>query len=217
MDNRKLQQILVWVLVIIGLGAVVLGMVGVVSQKSQKAASGVLINSVSSNDWVRGGKNAKVTLVEYSDFECPACGYYYGMVKQLEKDFPGDLEVVYRNFPLPQHKYGKLAAQAAEAAGKQGKFWEMHDMLFEKQNEWSVSNDALQNFAVYAQSLNLNIDKFKADMNSSEISDKIQASIDDGNKQGLQGTPTFFLDGKQITNPASYNDFKALVEKESAK
>jgi protein-disulfide isomerase len=210
MDNNKLQQILVWVLIVIGLAAIVLGMVGVVSQKSKL---GTLINPINSSDWIRGDKNAKVQLVEYSDFQCPACGYFYGLTKNLEKDFPKDLVIVYRNFPLEQvHKYARLAAQSAIAAGIQGKFWEMHDILFEKQAEWSVSSDARINFIAYAKILGLNVNKFKIDIDSKEVSDKIQGDLTDGNNQSIQGTPTFFLNGKQIANPQNYDEFKKLIE-----
>ncbi len=209
--TNKFQQILIWGLIILGLGAIVLGMIGIVSKKPE----GVLINPVNSNDWVRGNKNAKVVLVEYSDFQCPACAYYSGMVKNLERDFLNDLAVVYRHFPLEQiHKYAKLSAQAAEAAGKQGKFWEMHDVLFEKQSEWSVSDDALQNFISYAQTLGLDINRFQTDLNSKDIEDRIQKNIISAYDQKLAGTPTFFLNGKQIQNPKDYEEFKRLIEGE---
>jgi len=212
MGNQKLQQILVWVLIVIGLAAIVLGMVGVASQKSKL---GVLLNPVSSGDWSRGDKNAKVTLVEYSDFQCPACGYFYGLVKNLEKDFPKDFAVVYRNYPLEQvHKYALLASQAAGAAGVQGKFWEMHDMIFEKQSEWSVSSDVLGSFVVYAKTLGIDVEKFKTDINSKEVNDKIQGDLADGNNQNIQGTPTFFVNGKQIQNPQNYEEFKKLIDTE---
>ena len=209
--TNKFQQILIWGLIILGLGAIVLGMIGIVSKKPE----GVLINPVNSNDWVRGNKNAKVVLVEYSDFQCPACAYYSGMVKNLERDFLNDLAVVYRHFPLEQiHKYAKLSAQAAEAAGKQGKFWEMHDVLFEKQSEWSVSDDALQNFISYAQTLGLDINRFQTDLNSRDVEDRIQKNIISAYDQKLAGTPTFFLNGKQIQNPKDYEEFKRLIEGE---
>lgn len=211
MENNKAQSILIWVLIVIGLGAIVLGMVGIVSQKSKL---GALITPANSGDWIKGDKNSKVVLVEYSDFQCPACEYFYGIVKNLEKDFPENFAVVYRNYPLSQHKYGELAAKAAEAAGIQGKFWEMHDVLFEKQSEWSESGDALKNFASYAQILGLNADKFNTDINSKEVSDKIQNDLADGNNQNIQGTPTFFINGKEIKSPGNYEEFKAVIEKE---
>ncbi|MBI5401695.1 thioredoxin domain-containing protein [Candidatus Wolfebacteria bacterium] len=209
--TNKFQQILIWGLIIIGLGAVVLGMIGIVSKKPD----GVLINPVSSDDWAIGNKNAKVVLIEYSDFQCPACAYYYSMVKNLERDFPDDLAVVYRHFPLEQiHKYAKLAAQAAEAAGKQGKFWEMHNVLFEKQSEWSVSDNAIQNFVFYAQALGLDINKFQTDLDSKDVEEKIQKDTINAYGQKLPGTPSFFLNGKQIQNPGTYEEFNNLIQKE---
>ncbi|MEK7149867.1 MAG: thioredoxin domain-containing protein [Patescibacteria group bacterium] len=212
--TNKFQQILIWGLIILGLGAIVLGMIGIVSKKTE----GTLINPVNSSDWIRGNRNAKVVLVEYSDFQCPACAYYSGMVKNLERDFLNDLAVVYRHFPLEQiHKYAKLSAQAAEAAGKQGKFWEMHDVLFEKQSEWSVSDDALQNFISYAQTLGLDINRFQTELNSRDVEDRIQKNIVSAYNQKLAGTPTFFLNGKQISNPRDYEEFKNLIQKEISK
>ena len=209
--TNKFQQILIWGLILVGLGAIVLGMIGIVSKKTE----GTLINPVNSSDWIRGNRNAKVVLVEYSDFQCPACAYYSSLVKNLERDFPNDLAVVYRHFPLEQiHKYAKLAAQAAEAAGKQEKFWEIHDTLFEKQSEWSMSDDALQNFISYAKALGLDINRFQIDLNSKDVEEKIQKDITSAYDQKLAGTPTFFLNGKQISNPRDYKEFNNLIQKE---
>ena len=212
--TNKFQQILIWGLILVGLGAIVLGMIGIVSKKTE----GTLINPVNSSDWIRGNRNAKVVLVEYSDFQCPACAYYSSLVKNLERDFLNDLAVVYRHFPLEQiHKYAKLAAQAAEAAGKQGKFWEMHDIIFEKQSEWSISDNALQNFISYAKVLGLDINKFQTDLNSKDVEEKIQKDTVSAYDQKLAGTPAFFLNGKQISNPRDYEEFKNLIQKEISK
>ena len=216
MDNKK-YSILIWSLIALGIIGIVLGMIAVVSYKSggPQGNSGNLTEPVNSSDWIRGSKDAKVVLVEYSDFQCPACDYFYSQVKQLEKDFDGKIAVVYRYFPLEQvHKNARLSARAAEAAGRQGKFWEMHDLLFENQNAWAESSNAIQAFDSYAQSLGLDMNKFNRDINSSDIDVKINNDYQSGVNSGVQGTPTFFINGKQIENPQSYDAFKSIIEAE---
>ena len=204
-------RILVWSLIVLGLFAVVLAIIGVATRPAP-ASSGELAIPVSNEDWYLGSKNAKVTLVEYSDFECPACKSYAPIITQLNKDFPDDLKIVYRHFPLPQHKNARVAAQAAESAGAQGKFWEMENLIFEKQNEWADNSNAEENFVSYATSLGLNIEKFKSDFNSDLAKTKIENDYASGEKSKLTYTPTFFLDSKQIQNPQGYEEFKSLIE-----
>jgi len=123
--------------------------------------------------------------------------------------------LVYRHYPLRSiHPNAQAAAEAAEAANKQGKFWEMHDVLFNTQSDWSTLRDPKSKFEEYARSLGLNVDQFKADRDSKETSSKIDADYLSGTQSGVQGTPTFFLDGKLITSPQSYEELKALVNKQ---
>lgn len=215
MNNK--YSILVWGLIILGIIGIVFGMIAVVTKNSGNPGN-ALVRPVDSGDWISGPREAKAILVEYSDFQCSACQYYYFILKKLENDFPQQLQVVYRYFPLEQiHKYSKLSAQAAEASGKQGKFWEMHNLLFEKQNEWSVSPDAESNFIIYAQILNLDVNKFRSDLNSKETEDRIQKDVLSAYEMKLAGTPAFFLNGKQILNPRDYEEFKGIVQKEIGK
>jgi protein-disulfide isomerase len=152
-------------------------------------------------------------LVEYSDFQCPACGMYYPLVKQLKGEFGDKLQVVYKHFPLQKiHKNANLAARASEAGLNQNKFWEMHNILFEKQKEWSDSSQALSLFMAYALELGLDNEKFADDIDRSATYDKINAEYQEGVRLGVAGTPTFFLNGKKITNPRSYDEFKKLIE-----
>lgn len=169
------------------------------------------VESVSASDWVEGNHLAKTTLVEYSDLQCPACANYYPMVRQLAKDFAGSLAIAYRHFPLPQHQNGFAAAAAAEAAGKQGKFWEMHNLLFEKQKDWEFVADPTATFNDYAGQLGLDKNKFAADSGLVEIKQKISTSIASGTAAGVDATPTFFLNGQKITNPQNYNEFHQLI------
>lgn len=192
----------------------VLGVAGIVvfggASQPSIATSYTTINS---DDYVIGPNDAAVTLIEYLDFECESCGAYFPLVKQLEEDFPNDLKVVLRYFPLPGHKNGLNAALAVEAAARQGKYIEMHDLLFSQQRLWGekqVSDPSI--FEGYAQQLGLNMVQFKQDVASQSVKDRVQRDIDSGKKLGNTGTPTFYLDGERIQNPRSYEDFKILIQ-----
>jgi len=167
---------------------------------------------LTADDISKGPKNSKATLVEYADFQCPACKAFYPVVKQLNQDFTGKLHYVYRFFPLTAiHKNAMTSTEAAYAANKQGKFFEMEDLLFTKQQDWEGSSDAESIFAGYATQLGLNKDQFLADMHSQAAQDFIQKQEDAGTNAGVNATPTFFLNGKQIQNPSSYEEFKTLI------
>jgi len=166
-----------------------------------------------SKDWARGPANAKVTLIEYSDFQCPACGQYYPLVKQLEAAFPNDLKVVYRQYPLKQiHQNADLAARATEAAGTAGKFWEMHDKIFETQKDWSTAENATDIFAGYAESFGMKKEDFLSALNAPETAKAVAADEATGASLAIQGTPTFFLNGKKLDNPRSFDEFKKVIE-----
>lgn len=172
----------------------------------------VLSGALASDDWMRGNENAKAVLIEYSDFQCPACGSYYPLVKALHEEFGDSLLVVYRHFPLSQiHENAEPAARAAEAAGTQGKFWEMHDLLFERQKEWSGDWNAAGAFAAYAGALGLDTGRFINDFNSQEVKAEVARDYESGFRAGIAGTPTFFLNGKKIQNPRSYEEFKKVI------
>ena len=212
--GNKGKEILVWILIAVGLGAITFGMYGAATQSGKTNVDGItLVAPVVVDDRTRGSANAKVELVEYSDFECPACKYFYGILKQLEEEKGDAVQMTYRHFPLQQHKYARVAAQAAEAAGLQGKFWEMHDMLFEKQGDWLKSTDIQQSLIGYATVIGLDADRFVADIQKEEIADKIERDLALGAEQKIQGTPTFFLNGKLIQF-RSYEELKQLVEAE---
>ena len=164
------------------------------------------------DDWQQGPSDAKLTLVEYADFECPACAAYQSVLKDVKATFKDDLRFVYRHFPLPMHKNAVAAALAAEAAGKQGKFWEMHDLLYAKQKEWSgkPSEDRAM-FEQYANTLGLNLDQFKADMKNDELRARVNQMKQSGEDLNVRGTPTFFLNGEPIDNPSGLEPFKTLI------
>lgn len=167
---------------------------------------------VSMTDWVKGNPAAKVTLVEYADFQCPACKSYASVVKQAEAEFGKDMRFVYRHFPLTEiHKTTLFSSQAAEAAGKQGKFWQMHDLLYEKQQEWSEKSNAESLMEGYAASLQLNMDQFKKDVKDPAVLAKVKQNRAEGEKLGIKGTPSFFLNGKLIENPQGFQGLKSIL------
>lgn len=170
---------------------------------------------IRANDWVSGTSTAKVTLVEYLDFECEACGAYYPITTKLKEEYKDDMRLVIRYFPLPGHKNSRTAAHAVEAAGKQGKFWEMYDILFTKQSEWGEQQVANQDqFEKYAVEAGVpNLDQWKKDVASDEVKKRVEDSYKEAVSLNLQGTPSFFLDGKRIENPKGYESFKLLIEK----
>ena len=169
------------------------------------------LTKINANDWVRGNPLAKTILVEYSDFECPACGAYAPIVKSLVDEMGTDFALVYRHFPLGQHLGAKPAAYAAEAAGAQGRFWEMADMIFENQDKWEGRRNVDSVFEGYATTLGLDLAKFKTDRDSKATRDRVAADTASGEKFLVTGTPTFYLNGKKIANPGGLEEFKKLL------
>lgn len=156
--------------------------------------------------------HSKVTLVEFGDFECPACGAEYPIVTQLLQTYNGKINFVFRNFPLPQHQNAQAAAETAEAAGAQGKFFDMYNLLYENQNTWGESTNPMQYFTQYAKALHLDMNKFTADVNGKKYASKIQQDINDGYAVGVNATPTFFLNGVPIQGGLPYSDFKSRID-----
>ncbi|MBI5045735.1 MAG: DsbA family protein [Candidatus Niyogibacteria bacterium] len=174
--------------------------------------------AVGGEDIFKGGADAKAVLVEYSDFQCPACARYAPMVKAAAEEFGSNIKVVYRHFPLNSiHKNADLAARAAESAGLQGKFWEMHDLIFENQSAWAESGSAEGIFTELAHGLGLNADKFKEDLASSRVKSAVNDDLRSGELSSVAGTPTFFLNGKIIPNPRSLDEFKKIISAELGK
>ena len=170
---------------------------------------------VAPDDYRKGATTPKVVLVEYLDFECEACGAYFPLVKQLEQEFPDDLQIVLRYFPLPGHRNGMTAALAAEAAGRQDKFLEMHDLLFSEQKNWGEKAVATpQVFEGFASELGLDMEKFRADVASDETKMRVERDIASGSELGNTGTPTFYLNGKRLANPGGYEAFKSVIQAE---
>jgi protein-disulfide isomerase len=171
---------------------------------------------------IKGDGAKGVTLVEYGDFQCPVCALYEPTVQEVYEKHKADIKFQFRHFPLQQiHQNAFAGARAAEAASQQGKFWEMHDQLFQFQNEWSTSSNPLSLYEGYAKNLGLNVEQFKTDFASDKVNDTVNADLNEGNKLKVTGTPTFFLDGKQLeladltddsTNQPSADKLSKLIE-----
>jgi protein-disulfide isomerase len=164
-----------------------------------------------------GAGTKNVTLVEYGDYECPYCGQYYPTVKAVQAKYGDAIRFQFRNFPLVNaHQNAFAAARAAEAAGLQNKFWEMHDALYSNQAQWSASTSAVDIFNQYAAQLQLNVTKFKQDYASIQVNDMINADTAAGTALNVQGTPSYFLDGKQVQVANTVEAFSKVIDAEIA-
>ena len=195
-----------YIVILVGVGCIA-GIFMLSSHMAKKANEGVVIT-----DHIKGSTSAKVVLTEYSDFQCPACGQFYPVLKKMMDTYGTELQLEYKHFPLSTiHQYAVLAAKAAESAGQQGQFWQMHDKLFENQNTWSKVATPQTYFMQYAQELGLDMDQFKRQMRSSILADHIASQFDEARNSGLTGTPSFFLDGIQLKF-ATIAEFDARIK-----
>jgi protein-disulfide isomerase len=173
-----------------------------------KTPTAKLTPPVSERDHIQGSAHAPVTLVEYGDYECPFCGEAYLVVKALQKHFKHQLRLVFRNFPLSQaHPHAAHAAQAAEAAGAQGKFWEMHDQLYE--NQQALEDEDL---AGYAEDLGLDLALFLRQMADPHIAARVREDFLGGVRSGVNGTPTFFINGVRYDGSYDFAAMAAAIE-----
>lgn len=205
---------------LVALGVILALFVGYVYtvKKKDPAVSTTSTTSVSLHS--RGAGNKKVTLTEYGDFQCPVCGQYYPIIKQVEAKYGDDITFVYKNFPLDSiHPNARAAHRAAESAGKQGKFFEMYDQLYTNQSSWNTSPKAALIFEGYATDLKLNLETFKKDFLSQEVNDTINADESEGKNLGVTGTPGFFLNGRALADSErrSYDDLIKAIDAEIAK
>ena len=153
---------------------------------------------------ILGNPDAPVTLEEFGDFQCPPCGMLSGPINQLEQDYRPRLRVIFRQFPLTMHRHAREAALASEAAGRQGRFWQMHDVLYQEQAVWSKATDVRPLFDAYAGMVGLKIDRFKKDMESDEVKRRVAADQQQGTTVGVTITPTIFINNRALPN-ASLN------------
>ena len=162
---------------------------------------------------VRGNSDAPVTLEEFGDFQCPPCGALAGPIKQIEHDYQPRLRVIFHHLPLIIHQHAREAALASEAAGLQGRFWEMHDLLYREQSVWSKAADARPLFSAYAGILGLNIERFKKDMESDKVKARVALDQEQAVKLGVQNTPTIFVNNRALAPKAlAPADLRAAVD-----
>ncbi len=222
MDRRFLGILAAIIIIFVAIFAV--------SQHSNDGSNGGSGNAKPTSH-IEGQGKAGVTLVEYGDYECPVCYSYYQPLKQVYDQFSSQIYFQFRNLPLTQiHPNAFAGARAAEAAGLQGKYWQMHDLLYQNQDPtgasgWVASNNPLNDYFVkFASQLGLNINKFKDDYSSGQVNDAINADLDAFAKTGqAQATPTFFLDGEYVDNSrlvdnngVSVSKFAAIINTEIA-
>ena len=170
------------------------------------------ILEINSDDWVKGNPDADVVIVKYSDFQCPACRTSAQMDAQVEDELSDEVAFVYRHFPLQSFDYSRLAAQYAEAAGKQDEFWRMHNLIFINQQQWS-RGDAESVFRDMAESMELDMDQFEQDLESSEVEERIDEHYNSGRQLGVQSVPTLYINGSQVQLPQSPEEYVELIRR----
>ncbi len=214
MDTQK--RIIIWASAVLVTAVAAIGAYSVATTKPAELPrkDGFMTPPLEQVDHTKGSKTPKVTVTEYSDFQCPACAAYYPMLESVYEQYKDRISFTYRNFPLPQHQNAIVAASAAEAAGMQGKFWEMGDALFKNQETWSIMDNetAKATFIIYANKLGLNIAKFKLDMDGATVKAKIDRDQKSGLTSAVDHTPTLFINGKKADNPRSADELKALLD-----
>ena len=161
---------------------------------------------------VRGNPDAKLAIVEFSDFQCPFCGRVEPTLAQIEKQYGDQIKVVFKHLPLSIHPKAPAAHAAAEAAHLQGKFWEMHDLIFADQK--GMSEDR---YLQYAKQIGLDVDKFKADLASDEVKKRVAADVSEAGKLGVSGTPAFFVNGRFISGAQPLSTFQTMIDEELGK
>jgi len=182
----------------------------VIGDERHATSSGQLSGAVASGS---AQVVTKAVVVEFSDFQCPACRAANPVVEQIINNAGGVVELVYRDFPLESlHKNSKAAAIAAEAAGSLGKFWPYHEMLFEKQPDWAEESDPTPKFVEYAKQVGLGEEGFRTAMESQEVVNLVQKDISDGNALGVNATPTFFVDGEKVGLDQLANVLQTKIE-----
>ncbi len=165
---------------------------------------------VNAQDHMRGDPKSDIILVEYGDFQCPHCGAAYPIVKQIEKKYSKDLAFVFRQFPLSEsHPFAMAAAVASEAAAMQGKFWEMHALLFEYQSRLNAAT-----ILHHAKTLELDMARFEKDIQDPALFKKVEASFESGIVSGVNGTPSFFINGRKYNGYYDFNSISAAIAAE---
>jgi len=171
------------------------------------------ITTVTNTDHIEGPENAKVTLIEYGDFQCQFCALLHPTLEEVLPEYKDSVRFVFRHYPIiSSHPNALVAHRAAEAAGEQGKFFEMYDLLYQGLQDWSTDKTPIEIFKKYAKKIGLDSDKFMKDFDSEKVADAIRADKEGGTEGGVTSTPTLFLNGKQIENPRSSDDLRKQLD-----
>lgn len=185
------------------------------AQPNQPAAPAFPVNVSMDDDEVKGDANAPVTIIEFSDYECPFCSRYVEeTMPQVVKEYidTGKVKYVFRDFPLSFHENAQKAAEAAECAGEQGKYWAYHDILFINNTKLAVTN-----LKQYAKDLNLNTTTFNNCLDNGDMTEEVQKDTADGSRYGVSGTPAFFINGIKLVGAQPFSAFKQIIDAELAK
>ena len=166
--------------------------------KNIPESESVLAKTNTDSAHIRGNPDAPVTLEEFGDFQCPPCGKFSEFVEELLKEYNSRLRLVFRNFPLSGHEHAREAALAAEAAGLQGKFWEMHDTLYREQDTWSKAPNVRELFESYAGTIGLNVDQFKKDVDGDKARERVDSDRALADFLGVKATPTLFINNRPV-------------------
>jgi len=166
--------------------------------KNIPESESVLAKTNTDSAHIRGNPDAPVTLEEFGDFQCPPCGKFSEFVEELLKEYNSRLRLVFRNFPLSGHEHAREAALAAEAAGLQGKFWEMHDTLYREQDTWSKAPNVRELFESYAGTIGLDVDQFKKDMDGDKARERVDSDRALADFLGVKATPTLFINNRPV-------------------
>ena len=160
----------------------------------------------------KGGANAKLAVVEFSDFQCPFCRRVTPTLEQIQREYGDQVRIVFKHMPLPMHAKAPAAHVAAEAAHRQGKFWQMHDLIFGNQDAMSP-----EKYKDYAKQLGLDLGRFERDLESAEVKSRIQADAEEAQRLGVSGTPAFFVNGRFLNGAQPFEAFKQLIDQELGK
>ncbi len=180
--------------------------------ENDTTSAGLELLPLRDDDHIRGGSDPEITLVEFGDYECPGCGEAYGVIRRIEAEMGEALRFVFRQFPYSRiHPHAELAAQAAESAGAQGRFWEMHDLLFQHQQALEFKN-----LIGYSKQLYLDTHQFKDDLKTEKYIERVRADFRTGVQNGVFGTPTIFLNGIRHNDNCDYDTLMAAIERHRA-
>lgn len=205
-SSHKMKGIIIAVIAALFLGFFVFAITATKKKNSEPV-------TLSNSGWVKGNPKAAVIFTEFADFQCPACRAFEPSLKKLEEEYGDKVKIVFKHFPLKSiHPNAFAASVAAEAAGKQNKFWEFHDILYKKQAEWAGVPNPTEKFVSYAKSLTLDEEQFEKDLKDPKLQAAVNAQTDEGIRIGVSGTPSLFINGQPIEIPGNYGALKAQID-----